>query len=213
MPPPVCCPPPQPRPTLRLARPSASSPPACAPVRSPLHAACTAAAAAAPATATALPCPLLLLLPLPCGGLPCRRRPCMSSRSTRRRGSHRVPPHDIPPTALTHPLCPPRHPRPRAAAPCPPRRVLVPLTPAKPCVTKGKFTLLSYNLLADLYATVGGRFCTVAAKLWLLCRLGCSTGVRYGGAGADASPVLRASSCLGSPFLVMACVGGLGKES
>lgn len=32
--------------------------------------------------------------------------------------------------------------------------MLVPLTPAKPCVTKGKFTLLSYNLLADLYATV-----------------------------------------------------------
>lgn len=29
------------------------------------------------------------------------------------------------------------------------------MTPAKPCVTKGKFTLLSYNLLADLYATVG----------------------------------------------------------
>lgn len=41
-----------------------------------------------------------------------------------------------------------------SAAPCPPRRVLVSLTPAKPCVTKGKFTLLSYNLLADLYATV-----------------------------------------------------------
>ena len=42
----------------------------------------------------------------------------------------------------------------RFAAPCPPRRALVPLTPGKPCVTKGKFTLLSYNLLADLYATV-----------------------------------------------------------
>lgn len=42
----------------------------------------------------------------------------------------------------------------RCAAPCPPRRALVPLTPGKPCVTKGKFTLLSYNLLADLYATV-----------------------------------------------------------
>ena len=28
------------------------------------------------------------------------------------------------------------------------------MTPAKPSVTKGKFTLLSYNLLADLYATV-----------------------------------------------------------
>lgn len=45
---------------------------------------------------------------------------------------------------------------PSLAAPNPPRRVLVPLTPARPCVTKGKFTLLSYNLLADLYATVGG---------------------------------------------------------
>ena len=43
------------------------------------------------------------------------------------------------------------------AAPTPPRRVLVPMTPAKPCVTKGKFTLLSYNLLADLYATVRRR--------------------------------------------------------
>jgi CCR4-NOT transcription complex subunit 6 len=52
-------------------------------------------------------------------------------------------------------------------APCPPRRVLVPLTPAKPCVTKGKFTLLSYNLLADLYAT-GDQFgyCPPWALAW-----------------------------------------------
>ena len=40
------------------------------------------------------------------------------------------------------------------AAPCPPRRVLVPMTPSRPSVTKGKFSLLSYNMLADLYATV-----------------------------------------------------------
>lgn len=38
-------------------------------------------------------------------------------------------------------------------APNPPRRSLVPLTPAHPTVTKGRFTVLSYNLLADLYAT------------------------------------------------------------
>jgi hypothetical protein len=50
------------------------------------------------------------------------------------------------------PLTPPLHCA--CAAPNPPRRVLVPMTPAKPSVTKGKFTLLSYNLLADLYATV-----------------------------------------------------------
>ena len=31
--------------------------------------------------------------------------------------------------------------------------MLVPLTPARPSVSKGKFTLLTYNLLADLYAT------------------------------------------------------------
>ena len=48
-------------------------------------------------------------------------------------------------------------------APCPPRRVLVPLTPSKPSVARGKFTLLTYNLLADLYATarvgvVGGGY-------------------------------------------------------
>ncbi|KAL4441485.1 hypothetical protein ABPG77_001989 [Micractinium sp. CCAP 211/92] len=52
-------------------------------------------------------------------------------------------------------------------APNPPRRVLVPLTPARPCVTKGKFTLLSYNLLADLYAT-GDQFgyCPPWALAW-----------------------------------------------
>lgn len=38
-------------------------------------------------------------------------------------------------------------------APCPPRRSLVRITPAAPSVTRGRFTLLSYNLLADLYAT------------------------------------------------------------
>lgn len=60
----------------------------------------------------------------------------------------------VPPGFLRRPpVCSPPL-RPALAAPCPPRRALVPLTPAKPCVTKGKFTLLSYNLLADLYATV-----------------------------------------------------------
>lgn len=52
-------------------------------------------------------------------------------------------------------------------APNPPRRVLVPLTPATPSVTKGRFTLLSYNLLADLYAT-GDQFgyCPPWALAW-----------------------------------------------
>lgn len=65
--------------------------------------------------------------------------------------------HSHVPFRLAHPvnevLCT-RCPTP-PAAPSPPKRVLVPLTPAKPSVTKGKFTLLTYNLLADLYATVG----------------------------------------------------------
>ncbi|KAI3426985.1 hypothetical protein D9Q98_006929 [Chlorella vulgaris] len=57
-------------------------------------------------------------------------------------------------------------------APCPPRRVLVPMTPAKPSVSKGKFTLLSYNLLADLYAT-GDQFgyCPPWALAWPYRRL------------------------------------------
>jgi CCR4-NOT transcription complex subunit 6 len=38
-------------------------------------------------------------------------------------------------------------------APAPPRRAMVPITPPQPAVTKGRFTLLTYNLLADLYAT------------------------------------------------------------
>jgi CCR4-NOT transcription complex subunit 6 len=38
-------------------------------------------------------------------------------------------------------------------APNPPRRSLVPITPPHASVTKGAFTVLSYNLLADLYAT------------------------------------------------------------
>ena len=38
-------------------------------------------------------------------------------------------------------------------APNPPRRSLVPITPPHPSVSKGAFTVLSYNLLADLYAT------------------------------------------------------------
>lgn len=38
-------------------------------------------------------------------------------------------------------------------APAPPRRVMVPFTPSKPTVSRGKFTVLSYNLLADLYAS------------------------------------------------------------
>lgn len=40
-------------------------------------------------------------------------------------------------------------------APSPPRRSLSPITPApKNIVSAGKFTALTYNLLADLYATV-----------------------------------------------------------
>ena len=36
----------------------------------------------------------------------------------------------------------------------PPQRSLVPITPPHSCVREGKFTALTYNLLADLYATV-----------------------------------------------------------
>ena len=39
-------------------------------------------------------------------------------------------------------------------APLPPNRSLTPLPPPKNVVTTGKFTALTYNLLADLYATV-----------------------------------------------------------
>lgn len=40
-------------------------------------------------------------------------------------------------------------------APSPPKRAFVPITPApKSVVSAGKFTALTYNLLADLYATV-----------------------------------------------------------
>eukprot|EP00887_Chlorella_sp_A99_P001164 scaffold14.g1164.t1 len=52
-------------------------------------------------------------------------------------------------------------------APCPPRRALVPLTPAKPSVARGKFTLLSYNMLADLYATADQfGYCPPWALAW-----------------------------------------------
>lgn len=52
-------------------------------------------------------------------------------------------------------------------APAPPRRALVPLTPPKPCVTRGKFTLLSYNMLADLYATTDQHgYCPPWALAW-----------------------------------------------
>ena len=46
-------------------------------------------------------------------------------------------------------------------APQPPSRELVPLPPPKgrPLAPGGKFTLLTYNLLADLYATVGAVIC------------------------------------------------------
>lgn len=46
-------------------------------------------------------------------------------------------------------------------APQPPSRELVPLPPPKgrPLAPGGKFTLLTYNLLADLYATVGAVTC------------------------------------------------------
>ena len=36
----------------------------------------------------------------------------------------------------------------------PPKRALVPITPPHQCVRDGRFTVLTYNLLADLYATV-----------------------------------------------------------
>ena len=40
-------------------------------------------------------------------------------------------------------------------APSPPKRAFVPITPApENVVSAGKFTALTYNLLADLYATV-----------------------------------------------------------
>ena len=39
-------------------------------------------------------------------------------------------------------------------APSPPKRSLTPVPPPKNVVTTGKFTALTYNLLADLYATV-----------------------------------------------------------
>jgi hypothetical protein len=67
------------------------------------------------------------------------------------------------PQTLLHPCPTCRSAPPACAAPNPPRRVLVPMTPAKPSVTKGKFTLLSYNLLADLYATVSG--CRAGGRL------------------------------------------------
>ena len=46
-------------------------------------------------------------------------------------------------------------------APQPPSRELVPLPPPKgrPLAPGGKFTLLTYNLLADLYATVRAATC------------------------------------------------------
>lgn len=112
-----------------LAPPTCST---CPPhhVLAPVHAPITSPCPSHPLP----PCP-----PRPPGALPAALRPC--------------------PSASTHYIsisCLSSH---RPAAPCPPRRVLVPLTPGKPCVTKGKFTLLSYNLLADLYATVSAFVC------------------------------------------------------
>ena len=68
-------------------------------------------------------------------------------------------------------------------APCPPRRVLVPLTPSKPSVARGKFTLLTYNLLADLYATVRDAGVAVGGCVW----------ARVGGWGGGRGPLLNDS--------------------
>ena len=38
-------------------------------------------------------------------------------------------------------------------SPLPPRRAMIPVAPIRPAVKKGRFTVLTYNLLADLYAT------------------------------------------------------------
>lgn len=58
-------------------------------------------------------------------------------------------------------------------APSPPRRSLSPITPApKNIVSAGKFTALTYNLLADLYATVCLPSCFAVEKclqLFLAC--------------------------------------------
>jgi CCR4-NOT transcription complex subunit 6 len=52
-------------------------------------------------------------------------------------------------------------------APDPPRRALLALPPAGPVVAKGRFTLLSYNLLADLYATPEQfPYCPAHALAW-----------------------------------------------
>ncbi len=53
-------------------------------------------------------------------------------------------------------------------APLPPSRAMVPLPPPKgaPLAPGGRFTLLTYNLLADLYATVSV-FLIHAVALWM----------------------------------------------
>lgn len=57
-------------------------------------------------------------------------------------------------------------------APNPPKRVLVPISPPYPSVTKGRFTLVSYNLLADLYATAEQfPYCPAWALAWQYRRL------------------------------------------
>ena len=53
-------------------------------------------------------------------------------------------------------------------APSPPKRSLTPVPPPKNVVTTGKFTALTYNLLADLYATVR-RACRAALLAGPLC--------------------------------------------
>lgn len=52
--------------------------------------------------------------------------------------------------------------------PSPPKRSLTPVPPPKNVVTTGKFTALTYNLLADLYATVR-RVCRDALLVGTLC--------------------------------------------
>lgn len=57
-------------------------------------------------------------------------------------------------------------------SPNPPKRTLVPITLPHPAVTKGRFTLLSYNMLADLYATADQfGYCPSWALAWSYRRL------------------------------------------
>lgn len=57
-------------------------------------------------------------------------------------------------------------------APSPPKRIMVPMAPSQATAPKGKFTLLSYNLLADLYATAEQfNYCPSWALAWPYRRL------------------------------------------